>query len=350
MKHESPIAQTNLELNKIFNMDCLAGLRQMEDQSVHTCVTSPPYWGLRDYGVDGQHGLEESPELFVSQQVEIFREVRRVIRDDGTLWLNIGDSYAASGRGGGGGSFQHNAIGTRVSGCNNRRKPVAGYKVKDLVGVPWMLAFALRADGWYLRDCIIWSKPNPMPESVTDRTTKAHEYIFLLSKSQKYYYDSKSIREPAAESSIKRWQQNISDQAGSARVPGKTNGMMKAIGGPKVDKQRGHSRRHAGFNERWDHMSTAEQMSYGANKRSVWTIPTKPFKEAHFATFPEEIPRTCILAGCPPNGVVLDPYMGAGTTALVARKLQRNYVGFELNPDYVAIAERRLKKELGLFY
>lgn len=340
-----------MDINKIYNVDCLVGLRQLRDRFVNTCVTSPPYWGLRDYGVDGQYGLEASPEEFISQQVEVFREVRRVLVDEGTLWLNIGDSYAHNGAAYGSekSTLVGRRQGTEMGIARRKVKKGEGLKPKDLVGIPWMLAFALRADGWYLRDCIIWSKPNPMPESVTDRTTKAHEYIFLLSKQPKYYYDHKAIREPAAVSSIKRWEQNIEAQAGSMRVPGKTNGTMKAVGAPKRDKQRGHSQRHAGFNERWDQMSTAEQMSYGANKRSVWTIATRPFKEAHFATFPEELPATCIKAGCPEGGIVLDPYMGAGTTALVARKLQRNFLGFELNSEYVAIAERRLRNELGMF-
>lgn len=341
-----------MEMNKIYNLDCMVGLAQLPEKFVQMCVTSPPYWKLRDYKVAGQHGMEDTPEAFVEQQVAVFREVKRVLRDDGTLWIVIGDCYAHNGATYG--SEKSTLVGRKqgeeMGKARCSVKKGAGLKPKDLVGIPWMLAFALRADGWYLRDCIIWSKPNPMPESVIDRTTKSHEYIFLFSKSQKYHYDAAAIREPAAESSIKRWQQNIAQQAGSDRVPGKTNGALKAVGGPKGDKQRGHSRRHNGFNDRWDLMTTAEQLAYGANKRSVWTVPTKPFKEAHFATFPEEIPRTCILAGCPPGGIVLDPYMGAGTTALAARKLQRNLIGFELNPDYVAIAERRLKNELGLFY
>jgi len=305
-----------MDLNIIHNEDCRSGLQRYPDGFFYCCVTSPPYWGLRDYGVAGQLGLEETPEEYVAGMVDVFRQVKRVLRDDGTLWLNLGDSYGPG---------------------------------KQLMGMPWKLALALQQDGWILRQDIIWHKPNPMPESVRDRTTKAHEYIFLLSKSSKYYYNAAAIREPPAASSLQRWAQDIDRQEGSSRVPGKSNGAMKAVGGPRRDKQRGHSIRHAGFNERWDKMTTAEQQAFGANKRSVWTISTKPFKDAHFATFPEELPHTCILAGCPDGGNVLDPFMGAGTTGMVARKLQRNYVGFELNKEYVAMAERRLRNELGMF-
>jgi DNA modification methylase len=214
-----------------------------------------------------------------------------------------------------------------------------------------MMAFALRADGWYLRSDIVWSKPNPMPESVTDRPTKSHEYVFLLSKSERYYYDAEAIREPAEHSSIKRWMQNVDAQEGShrANAGAKTNGTMKAVGGPRrSDKQRGHSRRHDGFNQRWDGMSKAEQAEMGRNKRTVWTVATKPFSEAHFATYPPELIEPCILAGSPPGGTVLDPFFGAGTTGLVADRLQRNCIGIELNPQYVEIAERRLKRDAGM--
>ena len=294
-----------MELNKIYQGDCIDILRTLPDQSINCCVTSPPYFGLRDYGMAEQIGLEETPELFIARLVEVFHEVKRVLKDDGTLWVNMGDSYAN----------------------------------KNLIGIPWMLAFALRSDGWYLRQDIIWSKPNPMPESVTDRCTKAHEYIFMLSKSSKYYYNHEAIKTPAKESTISQLSQDIENQKGSDRVPGKTNGTMKAVGG---DKQRGHSRRHAGFNDRWDNMTTKEQMSMGANKRSVWHVPTKSFTEAHFATFPENLIVDCIKAGCPVGGVVLDPFMGAGTTALVSKRHFRNFIGCELNPEYIAIAEKRI--------
>jgi len=327
----------------IINGDALEVLKTIPDQSFHCVVTSPPFWGLRDYGVVGQMGLEGSPEEYIEKMVVLFREVCRVLRDDGTLWLNIGDSYA----GGGGyciGSpsnissktgkyFSNSGVATKG------RKPAGNIKAKDLVGIPWMLAFALRADGWYLRQDIIWSKPNPMPESVTDRCTRSHEYIFMLSKKGKYWYDAKAIRTPAVEHSLNP--SHFSDGS-------KTEHLIKQRG-LKKDKQRGHSRRHAGFNEKLDSMIVAEQRALGANRRSVWQISTAGYPEAHFATFPEEIPALCIKAGCPPGGLVLDTFFGSGTTGVVAKKLGRHYLGIELNPGYVEIANNRLKKELGLF-
>jgi len=276
--------------------------------------------------------------------VEVFREVRRILKDDGTLWLNIGDSYAGSGKGGN----PDGSVWSGFVGNKNREKsaqaskPIIpiGLKPKDLVGIPWMVAFALRSDGWYLRQDIIWHKPNPMPESVTDRCTKAHEYIFMLSKSSRYYYDQEAIKEPGSASSILRLSQNIELQSGSNRVPGKTNGPMKAVG--KIDKQRGHGRRHAGFNDRWDAMSKENQCALMRNKRSVWTVSTKPFSEAHFATFPPDLILPCVLAGCSENGLILDPFMGAGTTAVVSKQNFRNYIGIELNPKYIEMAERRI--------
>jgi DNA modification methylase len=304
-----------LEMNEIYNVDCIKGLKQLDNESVNCCVTSPPYWGLRDYGVEGQIGLEDTPEEYVSKMVEIFREVRRVLRKDGTLWLNLGDSFAGSGKG----AWDNKEVQKEVyvpdkdsPQCKLKKVP-QGLKPKDLVGIPWMVAFALRADGWYLRQDIIWHKPNPMPESVTDRCTKSHEYIFLFSKSPQYYFDAESIAEPVAKSTVKRLSQDIDSQTGSDRVPGKTNGNMKAKA-PRYGGKR--------------------------NKRSVWTVSTQPFKEAHFATFPPKLIEPCILAGCPINGIVLDPFMGSGTTAMVATSLQRNYIGFELNPEYIRIAKK----------
>lgn len=331
----------NLQLNSIYEGDALQVLTQMTDQSVHCIVTSPPYWNLRDYGVEGQLGMESTPEAYVENIVAVFREAKRVLRDEGTLWLNIGDSYMCNS------GFTRATKSWKRSGTVDFKRSSPGVKTKDLVGIPWMVAFALRADGWYLRQDIIWSKPNPMPESVTDRCTKSHEYIFMLSKSPKYYYDSSAIRKPPAESTVKRMSQDVESQKGSNRVPGKTNGTMKAV--MRSDKQRGHSRRHAGFNERWDQMSGEEQRAMGANKRSVWHVATKPFKEAHFATFPPELIIDCIKAGCPPKGIVLDPFFGSGTTGTVAAGLHRDWVGIELNPEYIRIAERRLHKTLGLF-
>ena len=281
--------------------DCRRVLATLPATSVQTCVTSPPYFGLRDYGADGQIGLEPTPAEYVDEMVAVFREVWRVLKDDGTLWLNLGDSYAAA-RGGStppaetlaGGVNGWMPDGTRTNrdrkaGYNpSRNAPAIGLKHKDLIGIPWRVAFALQADGWYLRQDIIWHKPNPMPESVTDRCTKAHEYLFLLAKSERYYYDAEAIAEPA------------------------TN-----------DDSR--------------------------NRRSVWTVPTKPFSGAHFATFPPDLIAPCILAGSRPHDVVLDPFGGAGTTGLVADRLGRDATLIELNPEYVGIAERRLTNDAPLF-
>src|SRR5690606_33860022 len=335
-------------INRIYNNNCLIGLQDIPAESVDCCVTSPPYFGLRDYGTDEQIGLEETPELFIEKLVAVFEQVKRVLKPEGTLWVNMGDSYNG---------YPGNVTrGGELSGTNQhaRQKKESGYglssknlKPKDLIGVPWMLAFALRANGWYLRQDIIWHKPNPMPESVTDRCTKAHEYIFLLSKSQKYYYNADSIKTVVADATVQRMLQNISSQNGSERVPGKTNGAMKAV-------LKGYSHRGAGDKKLTGHSGNfdADGNLIGggmANKKSVWTVTTKPFKEAHFATFPEDLIVDCIKAGCPENGIVLDPFMGAGTTALVARKLNRNYIGFELNKEYIKIANKRLKSELGMF-
>jgi DNA modification methylase len=297
--------------------DCLETLKVIPDKSVNCCVTSPPYWGLRDYGNDEQLGLEATPDEYIKKMVAVFHEVKRVLRDDGTLWLNVGDSYSTGTK-----AKRQDGTLNLGKGTNKSRKIARigtpdGCKTKDLVGIPWMLAFALRADGWYLRQDIIWHKPNPMPESVRDRCTKAHEYIFLLSKSKKYFYDYEAIKEPVADSSKQRLgQKTLSSQIGSDRVPFKTNGPMKAVG------------------------STS-----GRNKRSVWTVNTKPYKEAHFATFPEDLIIPCIKAGCPDNGTVLDPFFGAGTTGLVAEKLCREWVGLELNEEYCAIAADRIEQE-----
>ena len=285
--------------------DVRARLRDLPDGCVQTCVTSPPYWGLRDYGHAGQLGLESTPDAYVANMVEVFREVRRVLADDGTVWLNLGDSYSgggnyrginstntltskqASNRGARGLSQQLGALG-KETGC----------KDKDLVGIPWMVAFALRADGWYLRSDIIWSKPNPMPESVQDRPTKAHEYIFLLSKSARYHYDAAAIREPYAASTLREFEEDYTGQARkdyTGTGAQNTSDVKRRI----VDKQRGHGRRHAGFNDRWDDMPKDAQQQTGANKRTVWTVATHPYSGVHFATFPPALIEPCILAGCP---------------------------------------------------
>jgi DNA modification methylase len=330
---------------RILTGDCRTVLRSLPDQSVHCCVTSPPYWGLRDYGVDDQIGLEDSPDAFVGQLVDVFREVRRVLRDDGTVWLNLGYSYAGSGRGGnpteatstleGGQESQRASMVRRARGKGEigasarnaavTKPPPHGLKQKDLVGAPWMVAFALRADGWYLRQDIIWSKPNPMPESVTDRCTKAHEYLFLLSKSARYFYDVDAVREPHQNADRKGERRSYSPgSASSHRIDGGHEAQKGSFVGLPLNPR-------------------------GRNKRSVWTVATSPFSEAHFATFPPALIEPCILAGCPRGGVVLDPFFGAGTTGLVADRLQRDCIGIELNPEYAAMAERRINGDGPMF-
>jgi DNA modification methylase len=270
--------------------DCRETMRRWANEGVkaQTCVTSPPYYGLRDYGRDGQIGLEETPEEYIDAMVEVFRCVRDVLADDGTVWLNIGDSYY-NYRPGKGQALVKQSVANNDQDlpqtCARRGNKLEGLKEKDLIGIPWMLAFALRADGWYLRQDIIWHKPNPMPESVQDRCTKAHEYIFLLSKSQKYYYDRMAIAEPAV-----------------------------------------YAEQHA-------------------NKRSVWSVPVKPYAGAHFAVFPQELIEPCILAGAPVDGIVLDPFMGSGTTAQVAQNLGRQYIGCELNTDYKPLQDKRVAQQ-----
>ncbi|AYF87436.1 site-specific DNA-methyltransferase [Pseudomonas sp. DY-1] len=330
--------------------DCLELLRQMPDQSVHCCVTSPPYFGLRDYGVDGQIGLEETPAEFITRLVEVFREVRRVLRDDGTCWVNMGDSYATGGRGGGGSYMAERGDGAWKgrSKASGWRSAPAGLKHKDLMGMPWRLAFALQDDGWYLRQDIIWHKPNPMPESIRDRCTKAHEYLFLLSKSRRYYFDQAAISEPLAPASVERLaQEGWDDQEGRDRVPGKTNGAMKAVGG-KRSKRYSFARETkatAGeHGQKGQHRPDRPDIDYSdkRNKRSVWSVATVGFKGAHFATFPPDLIRPCILAGAPRGGLVLDPFGGAGTTGLVAMQEGRLSVLCELNPGYAEIARARL--------
>lgn len=299
--------------DKIFNMDCLEGLKTLPDNSIDCCITSPPYFGLRDYGNENQIGLEETPEEFVNKLVEVFAEVKRVLKPEGTLWLNLGDSYYRSGNDQPEqkGMLNTEKINQRYGFRNENKLKSQDLKPKDLIGIPWMVAFALRTNGWYLRQDIIWHKPNPMPESVTDRCTKAHEYIFLLSKSPKYYFDNEKISE-------------------NANYAGEKRGKSRNISPTRITEMDNKI-----YNTR--------------NKRSVWTVTTKPFSEAHFATFPEDLIVDCIKAGCPEGGLVLDPFMGAGTTGLVAKKLNRHYVGFELNPEYIKIAERRIYTEIGLF-
>lgn len=357
--------------------DCREKLATLPDQSAHCCVTSPPYFGLRDYGADEQIGLEETPEQFIAEMVAVFREVRRVLRDDGTLWLNLGDSYAGSGKGGNPADSQHQKQATnrgsvapvgntaRQAAVTNATRHVqsANIKPKDLIGIPWEVALALRADGWWLRSAIVWAKPNGMPGSQEDRCTSSYEMIFMLSKSAVYWSDFDAIKTPPRESSLIRTAQDVQSQAGSHRANGraKTNGAMKAVGvltgsphgrhslgehvPPKdrrTDKQRGHSRKHAGFNDRWDAMERAEQMARPAMMRDVWFVSPASFSGAHYAVMPNEIARRCILAGCPAGGTVLDPFGGAGTTGLIADRLQRNAILIEVNPTNVEIIRDRI--------
>jgi len=425
-----------MELNKIYCADCLTFLKDMPDNFIDCCVTSPPYYGLRDYGtakweggdkncdhsyqkggrnpetsskqltntgttisqyekvckkcgairIDRQIGLEETPELYVEKLVEIFREVKRVLKDDGTLWLNLGDSYWGGGWRGSelnenSGNIQKGHKGTHCGATMPNLKGNNGiYKSKDLIGIPWMAAFALRADGWYLRQDIIWHKPNPMPESVTDRCTKSHEYIFLLSKSQQYFYDHEAIYEIAnydgrkdiimkesekyangyfptnvktqsiAVKGHERWKRKTKDTFGNRN--GKLSGVHSGNEWEPRRKNDGtdYGGNGTGFQ---DHSGYSNlDNPYIRNKRDVWTVTTKPFTEAHFATFPEDLIVPMIKAGCPEGGVVLDPFMGAGTTGLVTYKLDRQYIGIELNADYVRIAEKRIlpyKMQLKLF-
>lgn len=331
--------------------DCREKLRELPDESVHCCVTSPPYFGLRDYGVGGQIGLEKSPDEFIAALVEVFREVHRVLRADGTLWLNLGDSYNAHP----GQRKTTDSVGAKQetnAGSNSApSRHVRGLAAKQLIGIPWRVAFALQADGWYLRSDIIWHKPNPMPESVTDRPTSAHEHIFLFAKSARYFFDADAVAEPLSESSIWRLSQDVDAQAGSSRANGgaKTNGPMKAVGklkphskayGRKVADETtdmaANGEAGAGFAPRQDGMR---------NIRNVWTVATQPFKEAHFATFPAALIEPCIKAGCLPGGVVFDPFFGAGTTGLVAQRLGRDCIGIELNPDYAAMAAERIRAD-----
>lgn len=334
------------ELNKIYNSDCLTFLQGLPDNFIDCCVTSPPYFGLRDYGVDGQIGLEETPDQFVAKLVSVFEEVRRVLKPEGTLWLNLGDSYATKSSSGRQGKTDQRKNRTFTAESLPPKGVGGDIKQKDLIGIPWMVAFALRSAGWYLRQDIIWHKPNPMPESVTDRCTKAHEYIFLMSKSAKYYYDSEAIRVPLKDESIRRLAQDIENQKGSERVPGKTNGTMKAVRKNKgIDNSLAASGaiNHDGKSGYFDKDGNLLVRST-ANKKSVWTVTTKPFKEAHFATFPKDLIVDCIKAGCPEGGIVLDPFMGAGTTTCVALENFRNFIGCELNPEYIKIAEKRLSQ------
>lgn len=313
--------------------DCRTRLAELDEQSVQTCVTSPPYWGLRDYGAEDQLGLEDTPELFVEALVDVFRAVRRVLRDDGTLWVNLGDTYIGgrSGRigehtklaGSGRGHEATRAAWERQGGPTHRNAP--GLKPKDLVGTPWRVALALQADGWYLRSEVVWHKPNPQPENVRDRPSRNHEHVFLLAKSRRYYYDADAIRTPLKPKTLtaygtKRRRSKGTDALGSVKSHNITNDVPDRK--PRLNDEGEPS---------------------GANRRTVWTIAQEPYAGAHFATFPRALVEPCILAGAPPDGVVLDPFAGTGTTGEVALALGRRAVLIDAQPDYLPLIEERLR-------
>lgn len=307
-------------VGRVFAKSC-ERMDDIPDGVVQTCVTSPPYFGLRDYGCEGQIGLEPTVDAYVERLVGVFREVRRVLRDDGTAWLNLGDSYAGSPLGSYNGSpglpnRERSLVGHKGSGGVDKVK-ASGLKPKDLIGVPWRVAFALQADGWWLRDAIIWHKPATMPSSVQDRCTPSYEFVFMLAKSARYYADMDAVRQPITESSAVRLAQNVAAQVGTTRAVGKTNGNLRAAGDPDL----------------------------GANLRNVWTIPTASYDEAHFAVMPLALAQRCITIGTPPQGLVLDPFMGSGTTAEAAESLGRQWTGYELNPDYHALIAERTRQQ-----
>ena len=308
-----------METDRILCGDALEMLRTLPDNSVHCCVTSPPYYALRDYGVDGHIGREDTPAQYVARLTDVFSEVRRVLRPSGTLWLNIADTYAGKGNQGdsvdpkypNGRTGQTVAINRRVEGC----------KAKDMIGIPWMLAFALRDSGWYLRSDIIWMKANPMPESCKDRPSRCYEHVFLLTKSRSYYYDAAAIAEPVAESTPMRMRRKFGKNKYSAGIPGQA---------------------HQHLNDYRPNGYAEEDIPLLRNKRDVWQINSVPYKGAHFAAYPPKLVETCLLAGCPQDGIVLDPFLGSGTTAAVAKQMGRHYIGIELNPDYCELAKQRI--------
>ena len=301
--------------NTILYGDCRDTLKQFDEQA-RTCVTSPPYYGLRNYGnEENQIGQENTPEEFIDQLVSVFKEVRNVLTDDGTLWVNLGDSYY-NYRPGKGQSYPKQSVSKTnqdlPTQCNKRGNKLDGLKEKDLIGIPWMFAFAMRSDGWYLRQDIIWHKPNPMPESVKDRCTKSHEYIFLLSKNKKYYYDNEAIKEPVKQ-----------DWGTRDRTKGKYHNSGSGLSP------------HSGLSKSYDRK----------NKRDVWSVTNKPFKGSHFAVFPPDLITPCILAGSEKGDIILDPFMGSGTTAMVAKQLGRDYIGCELHEEYSNLIDQRVPVE-----
>lgn len=346
------LATVNTFKDQIINTDAMTLFRSMPSESVNCIVTSPPYFGLRDYGVAGQIGLEKTPAEYVATMVQLFREARRVLKSDGTFWLNLGDSYARTA-----GDDSLKAVDTGLSTgrrgkskelyTTGNNRPAEGFKPKDLYMIPARVAIALQDDGWYLRSEIVWHKPNAMPESVKDRPAKAHEMVYLLTKSPSYWYDWEAIQEPIAESTGPRMLRGVSDH--HKNIDGAPGQIPHSMNKPRTNIRKQDmvgKATYTGFNDRWD---AQEEIPTHRNKRDVWTVPTKPFSEAHFATFPTDLIEPMILAGCPKGGIVYDPFMGSGTTALVARKLNRHFIGSELNPEYIEIAKRRLYTPMDLW-
>ena len=315
-----------LKTDTIINRDALYALRELPEESVHCCVTSPPYYALRDYGLDMQIGREDTPEQYIDRLTEVFRELRRVLRSDGTLWLNIADTYCGTGNKG------YHADPKNPKGRNGqqiaRNNRVSGCKQKDLIGIPWLLAFALRADGWYLRSDIIWQKENPMPESVKDRCARCYEHIFLFSKSKKYFFDYKAISEPIAPATAERLKRGMKGG----------NKYGKPVPGQPQPQSINRPREHGEIKD--------ADINPLRNKRDVWKINTVPFKGGHYAAYPPKLVETCLLAGCPEGGIVLDPFMGSGTTGMVAAQMGRHFVGIELNPEYTELAYKRIGGEI----
>ena len=317
---------TTIQLDIIHTGDCLEVLKTLPDESVHCCVTSPPYYALRDYGMEEQIGREATPKEYISRLTEVFTEVRRVLRSDGTLWLNIADTYAGKGNQGDfvdpknpkGRNGQAVALNYKVEGC----------KPKDMIGIPWMLAFALRDSGWYLRNDIIWMKENPMPESCKDRCSRCYEHIFLLSKSRKYFFDAKAISEPIAPATAERLKRGMKGGNKYGKpVPGQPQTQT-------INRPRAHGE------------ITDSMINPMRNKRDVWVVNTVPFKGGHYAAYPPKLVEPCLLAGCPEGGIVLDPFFGSGTTGMVAKQLNRHYIGIELNPEYAELAKARIGGEI----
>ena len=315
-----------LKTDTIINRDALYALRELPEESVHCCVTSPPYYALRDYGLDMQIGREDTPEQYIDRLTEVFRELRRVLRSDGTLWLNIADTYCGTGNKG------YHADPKNPKGRNGqqiaRNNRVSGCKQKDLIGIPWLLAFALRADGWYLRSDIIWQKENPMPESVKDRLSRCYEHVFLFSKSKKYFFDYKAISEPIAPATAERLKRGMKGG----------NKYGKPVPGQPQPQSINRPREHGEIKDC--------DINPLRNKRDVWKINTVPFKGGHYAAYPPKLVETCLLAGCPEGGIVLDPFMGSGTTGMVASQMGRHFVGIELNPAYTELAYKRIGGEI----